>query len=220
MGHDQRSTTPNRDVRRLDSVNRFVRLTNGGATLIRFGRETTNFFTENLRWPIYRDAWALLLKSPLLGIGLGNFRSIFAFNRAYSALPNEAVHPESDWLWSTIELGWLGPVLILVPFIWWLRRCPPFEPGTARLLRVGAMICGCAFAVHGIFDVSGHRLGALWPALFLGSLAMHPHGGDKVKIHPLFVSSDRAFVCSDWGLVDGHRFWRKNAADYGNNRSP
>jgi hypothetical protein len=146
---------------------------NGGATLARFGRETTTFFEANLRWPIYRDACALLLKSPILGVGLGNFESIFAFNRFASALPNEAVHPESDWLWLTIELGWFAPVLILLLFIWWLKRCSPFEPGTARLLRVGAMICGCAFAIHGIFDVSGHRIGTLCPVLFLGSLALH-----------------------------------------------
>ena len=154
-------------------------LIDGGATLARFGNETITFFGANLRWPIYQDAWALLLKSPILGMGLGNFQSIFAFNRFASALPNQAVHPESDWLWLTIELGWLAPVLILLLLAWWLKRCSPFEPRTARLLRVGAMICSCAFAVHGIFDVSGHRLGALWPALFLGSLAIHPDDEGK-----------------------------------------
>jgi len=154
-------------------------LIDGGATLSRFGRETITFFGANLRWPIYQDAWALLLKSPILGIGLGNFESVFGFNRFASALPNQAVHPESDWLWLAIELGWLAPVLILFLLVWWLKRCSPFEPGTARLLRVGAMTCSCAFVVHGIFDVSGHRLGALWPALFLGSVAIHSDNEGK-----------------------------------------
>ena len=164
-------------------------LINGGATLARFGHETSGLLSEagNLRWLIYKDATHLLATAPL-GIGLGNFRSIFAFNRLYSALPSEAVHPESDWLWTTIELGWLAPFLLILLLWWWLRRCAPFDPGSMRLLRMAALICGCAFILHGFVDVSGHRPGALWPALFLGSIAVHPDVEFKISkwIPPLF----------------------------------
>ena len=148
----------------------------GGATLVRFGKETSAFFApaQNLRLTIYRDAFALLNKAPLLGLGLGNFPPIFSVHRQYSVADNDVIHPESDWLWVALELGWLAHLLLLILFVWWIKQCRPFTPGTFRLMRASAMICGCAFAVHGIFDVSGHRIGSLWPALFLASIAIYP----------------------------------------------
>jgi tetratricopeptide (TPR) repeat protein len=145
----------------------------GGATLVRFGKETAGFFSSG-RLTIYRDAFALLNKAPLLGLGLGNFPPIFSVHRQYSVADNDVIHPESDWLWVALELGWVAPVLLLILFAWWINRCRPFAPGSFRLMRASAMICGCAFAVHGIFDVSGHRIGSLWPALFLASIAIYP----------------------------------------------
>jgi hypothetical protein len=163
---------------------------NGGATLSRFGHETTGLLSEssNLRLPIYQDAFRLLEKSPLVGIGLGNFASVFGFNRVYSVLDKEAFHPESDWFWSAIDLGLIGPAIIFGLVCWWIKKCRPFDPGSIRLIRTGALICGCAFLAHGFFDVSGHRIGALWPALFLGSIAVHPNAEFKISkwITPLF----------------------------------
>ena len=151
-------------------------LINGGATLARFGPETARFFspTENLRLAIYRDAFDLLIRSPVLGVGLGNFHRIFSMHRYYSTGQSESIHPESDWLWSAIEMGWIAPLLMLLLLWWWLKQCTPFGPGTFRIMRVAAMVGACAFAVHGLFDVSGHRIGALWPALLLASSAIHP----------------------------------------------
>jgi O-antigen ligase len=147
----------------------------GGETMWRFGKESAGFFSSgNFRLSIYRDALHLLEQSPLLGIGLGNFRSIFSLHRQFSFAPNETIHPESDWLWTAVEMGFLVSLLFFILLVWWIRHCFPFEPGTWRRLRMAAMICGCAFVVHGFFDVSGHRVGAIWPALFLASSALHP----------------------------------------------
>lgn len=149
---------------------------NGGATLMRFRRETAEFFSsaENLRWLILRDVLRLLPHWPIFGVGLGNFRPIFAISRFYSANIKEAAHPESDWLWSVVDLGWFAPILVLVLIFWWIKKCRPFDAGSLRLIRMGAVICGCAFVVHSVVDVSSHRLGALWPAVFLASIAIHP----------------------------------------------
>ncbi|HWY30618.1 MAG TPA: O-antigen ligase family protein [Candidatus Acidoferrum sp.] len=151
-------------------------LIDGGATLLRFQKETAAFLSpeQNYRLHIYRDAINLISKSPLLGIGLGNFLPVFALNQNYSASMDRVAHPESDWLWSGVDLGLIGLLLGLVLFLWWLKQCLPFNAGTSRLLRVAGMVCAIGFAIHGIFDVSGHRLGALWPALFFGSIAIHP----------------------------------------------
>jgi O-antigen ligase len=148
----------------------------GGATFMRFGKETADFFsaTQNFRLSVYQDALNLMVKSPVFGVGLGNFWPIFALKRDYSASLMQTAHPESDWLWAGVDIGWLGLLFAVALFFWWLRQCLPFSPETNRLLRFAAMICGIAFAIHGLFDVSGHRLGALWPALFFGSIAVDP----------------------------------------------
>lgn len=154
-------------------------LVDGGATLMRFGKESANFFEagHNLRFAIYHDAINLIAKSSPFGIGLGNFWPIFAVNRHYSATEDQTAHPESDWLWSGVDLGWVGIIVAVAIFVWWVTQCPPFTAGTNRLLRVAALICGIAFALHGVLDVSGHRLGALWPALLFGSIAINPENG-------------------------------------------
>ena len=150
----------------------------GGETWLRFQRESADTFSaQGARFLIYRDTWQLLKHSPLSGIGLGNFRAIFSSQRQFYVAPKEAIHPESDWLWCGVEMGILAPLLVLCLAGWWLRRCFPFERGSWRRMRVAAMICGCAFAVHSFFDVSAHRLGALWPVLFLASTALYPQIG-------------------------------------------
>lgn len=145
----------------------------GGETLARLSGSLFLPF-EDARMGIYRDAIAFLGQIPFFGIGLGNFGAVFVTYRQSSLAQNTVIHPESDWLWSAIELGWLAPLLILILFAWWIRKTLPFEPGTSRLLRIAAMICGCAFALHGFLDVSGHRLGSVFPALFLAGTAVHP----------------------------------------------
>lgn len=147
----------------------------GGETFLRFSKESADLLTlRNARMSIFRDAFQLLQQSPWLGTGLGNFRALFSSHRHFSFNMNEAIHPESDWLWLGVEMGLLVSLILLALVVWWTRRCFPFERGTWRLMRIAALICGSAFLVHGFFDVSGHRMGALWPALFLASTAMHP----------------------------------------------
>ena len=148
----------------------------GGKTAMRFGRETANFFSlaQNVRFLIYRDAINLSLRGPIVGIGLGNFSPVFTTKQHDFLDISIAGHPESDWLLSAVELGWLAPLLIGVLFGWWVRRCFLFERGTLRLMRLAAFIAVGGFALHAFFDVPGHRIGALWPALFLASTAVHP----------------------------------------------
>ena len=153
-------------------------LLNGGKTLQRFQQETpTSLLSadQNGRLPIFHDAVDLANQTPFLGAGLGNFRGLFSSARHHFVSTSEAVHPESDWLWSAVDLGWAGPTLVVLLIVWWLGGCFPFAIGTARPLRIAALICGIAFAIHGLFDVSAHRLGTLCPALFLASMALHPH---------------------------------------------
>jgi tetratricopeptide (TPR) repeat protein len=146
----------------------------GGETLVRFKDTAETLSIEDGRILIFRDATGLFMQSPVVGIGLGNFRSLFSAHRQLSFSSSEAIHPESDWIWLAVEMGALVPVILFGLIIWWIRACWPLDAGSWRRMRVAALICGCAFIAHGFFDVSGHRPGSLWPALFLAATALSP----------------------------------------------
>ena len=149
---------------------------NGSAVLARFTNETGDFFSlsRNGRFAIYRDSFEFLKQSPIFGIGLGNFRALFSSQRHFFISTTESIHPESDWFWTAIEMGSLVFTLLLAAAAIWLRNCFPLRAGTRRGIRVGAMVCGLLFVFHGFLDVPGHRLGSIWPALFLCSVAINP----------------------------------------------
>jgi O-antigen ligase/tetratricopeptide (TPR) repeat protein len=159
----------------------------GGETFQRFQAETT-VMLRDFRLLIQWDAWKLASGAPWFGHGLGNFEGLFAMAREQSRMGNRAIHPESDWMWAAVEMGWLAPAILLGLFALWLKRCFPFEHGTAPLLRSAALIGGIGFVCHGLVDVSGHRLGSLWPALFLMSLALHPESAraPQAWVRPVF----------------------------------
>jgi tetratricopeptide (TPR) repeat protein len=162
----------------------------GGQTLRRFSSETLAPFSagKDFRIRLHQDALALSMKSPLLGIGLGNFGSVFQMARAASASQHLALQPESDWLWTAVELGWIAPVLLLGGGVLYLRRCFPLEHGTHACLRIAAIVSVLAFALHSLYSVPGHHLGAVFPALFLASTALHPkHTGIASRsLRPFF----------------------------------
>lgn len=145
----------------------------GGGSFERFQKmpEDTK---GDYRLKLQTDALHLAATAPWLGQGLGNFAPVFAMAREASADQSRAIHPESDWLWVAVEMGWPATVLFAAAFLLWLRQCFPLSSGSDRSLRSAAMVCGVAFALHSFGDVSGHRPGTAWPALFLAGLAMHP----------------------------------------------
>ncbi len=145
----------------------------GGGTLERFqamGKESP----PEYRVAIHRDAMHLAAAAPWLGQGAGNFAPVFAMMRNASVDQNRALHPESDWLWVAVEMGWPAAALLGVAFLLWLRQCLPLSKGSDRALRGAALVCGVLFALHSLADVSGHRPGSAWPALFLAGLAIAP----------------------------------------------
>jgi hypothetical protein len=116
------------------------------------------------------DALALLREASWHGIGLGNFNGVFARYREAGLAEDRAIHPESDWLWVGVELGWLAPVLILAAVLYWFIKYWPRSAQPNFFLRSAIAVCALGFLLHGLVDVSGHRVGAVWPAIFLLSL--------------------------------------------------
>ena len=147
----------------------------GGQTLERFHlRDLGNVdISRDFRWKIFSDVFLLLRDSPWVGIGLGNFESVFATFRAASFSEQRALHPESDWLWLWVELGWVAVVLVIAGFVFLIRKVFPLQEGTNQRYRLGTLIAAILFALHGFVDVSGHRVGTIFAAIFLLGLSMH-----------------------------------------------
>jgi tetratricopeptide (TPR) repeat protein len=150
-----------------------VMLIFGGQTLERFNLRTGDpGMATDLRWAIFQDALHLIRASPWCGIGLGNFDEVFAIFRDVSLTASRAIHPESDWFWLCVEAGWPAMVLTLLGIALLIWRVFPLREGTNQRFRMAALIAAVLFALHGLIDVSGHRVGTAFAALFLFGLAV------------------------------------------------
>src|SRR4030095_15886604 len=129
--------------------------------------------STNFRWRIFHDAFRLICNSPWCGIGFGNFESIFAIFRDASLGDPRALHPESDWLWIWIELGWPAVVLTIVAIAMFVSRVFPLRVGTNQWYRLATLIGALLFAINGIVDVSGHQVGTAFAVIFLLGLSLH-----------------------------------------------
>jgi O-antigen ligase/tetratricopeptide (TPR) repeat protein len=150
----------------------------GGQTLERFHlRNLANVgISGDFRLRIFSDVFQLIRDSPWVGIGLGNFEDVFAIFRAASYSDRRAIHPESDWLWLWTELGWVAVVLVVVGLFLIIRKVFPLREGTNQRYRLATLIAAILFALHGLVDVSGHRVGTMFAATFLLGLSLHrPH---------------------------------------------
>ena len=168
----------------------------GGATLQRFEQGGVSWGFRQL---IAHDAFSLIRASPWCGIGLGNFEGVFALFRNESALSRSRIlHPESDWLWLWSEMGWPAVAAVLGGGAMLFWRVGPLRRGTDRRLRLAAAAAALVFAIHGLVDVPGHRLGSALPGLFMLGLAINDAGPAGEKRH---VSSAFRVVAAALGIV-------------------
>ncbi|MBI3882279.1 MAG: O-antigen ligase family protein, partial [Verrucomicrobia bacterium] len=131
---------------------------------------------------VQQDALAMTRESSWHGLGFGNFEPAFPQHRKLSAIEIRAEHPDSDWLWLGLELGLPGTLLLLAAIALLLWPCWPFAKRSQRRLRAAALVGVLLFLLHGVVDVSGHRLGTVWPVLLLLALARNPR--DDVPAPP------------------------------------
>ncbi len=148
----------------------------GGQTLERFGLHGLgggSTLTADFRWKVFADAWQMIHASPWPGIGLGNFEAVFAPFRKVSMNSARALHPESDWLWMWSEMGWPAVVLAIAGAAVLIRYVWPLQEGTNQRFRLAALLGAIIFGIHGLVDVSAHRVGTAYAGLFLLGLALH-----------------------------------------------
>ena len=147
----------------------------GGETFERFHLRNlgTVGISNELRWRICHDVFHFIHESPWCGVGLGNFDPIFALYRDASLTDQRALHPESDWLWLWTELGWPAVVLALIGLALIVRHVFPLREGTNQRYRFATLIASILFVIHGIVDVSGHRIGTAFAGALLLGLSLH-----------------------------------------------
>ena len=66
-----------------------------------------------------------------------------------------------------------GVVLTIVGITLLVSRVFPLRVGTNQGYRLATLIAALLFAIHGIVDVSGHRVGTAFAAVFLLGLSLH-----------------------------------------------
>jgi O-antigen ligase/tetratricopeptide (TPR) repeat protein len=138
------------------------------------------------RLQIYQDTLLLILRSPWLGVGLGNFTPFFNVDRPYTGQEMwYAVHPESDWLWAGAELG-VGGMLVFALLVFFAFRIYLVESPFPVLTRASLTIA-IVFLLHSFFDVGGHRPGSSWTCLFLAGLGAFRPGGVPIYRVPRLV---------------------------------
>jgi O-antigen ligase len=151
-----------------------VMLVFGGQTFERFHLRVGDAadMAPDLRWAIFRDALQLIRASPWCGIGLGNFDGVFAVFRDASLTGARTIHPESDWFWLWVEVGWPVILLTIAGIAILVRRVFPLQEGTNQRFRLAALIAAVLFALHGLVDVSGHRVGTAFSGIFFLGMAL------------------------------------------------
>lgn len=132
----------------------------------------------DFRVQFYRITRSMLADAPLTGFGLGNFEFVLPFYLDFEkAFDRRPVHPESSFLWLASEGGWLALMAVGAAFavLIYLGHAARRGPGTA--VRSASLSCAVVLIFNAFFEVSAHRVGSLFPALFLASLALSAPSG-------------------------------------------
>lgn len=130
---------------------------------------------EDGRIQFYRMTMAMVADAPLTGFGLGNFEYVFPFYLDFEPMFDlRPLHPESSWLWLLSEGGWLLVVAMTVALIVLVAQGYSARRSRAATARSIGLACAVLLAFNSFFEVSGHRLGTLFPVILLASLALPP----------------------------------------------
>jgi tetratricopeptide (TPR) repeat protein len=137
----------------------------------------------DLRLLVFARTLEMILRSPWLGIGLGNFEGVYSQFQGVSRAEFRTIHPESDYLWIISEGGLLTLLPCVIVMVWffgstgpWFRASKKRRRSSSgdRRLRNAASVGLILSAVHGLVDVPNHGLGYWSWVVLLAGIAVRP----------------------------------------------
>lgn len=137
--------------------------------LLGFLSTPADMFNE-YRVQVFKDAWTMFLDAPLTGVGMGNFAAIFPQYRDASVSSMAVIHPESDLFWLLNEGGVLSLICFVAMLILLARLCFAKRSGRGASYRPVLLVGLVVFGLHSLVDVSAHRPGTAYLALFVAAL--------------------------------------------------
>lgn len=177
----------------------------GGQLVERFVglRDTVEAGGEgDFRVQFYRMTRTMLSDSPMTGYGLGNFEYVLPFYLDYAPVfDRRPAHPESSFLWLAAEGGWLAVAVVGAALATVFVMGHSARRSRATTIRSAGMACALMLVVNAFFEVSGHRIGTLFPAIFLASLALPPAAGTDVAKRSRLVARALGLVIAFAGLL-------------------
>jgi len=131
---------------------------------------------EEYRLGVWKDATRIIAGFPILGVGLGGFRSIFPM---YKTLPVQLTftHVENDYLQLVVEMGIVGFTIgmaFIAVIVRYVMKSLTLKRSTyTRGIIIGLSAAAAAMLVHSMFDFNLHvPSNGLLFALILGLLAV------------------------------------------------
>lgn len=174
----------------------------GGALLERFVGAFKEGLSADQRVEFYRMTLNMVKDAPFTGFGLGNFEYAFPFYMDYEPIADtRPIHPENSLIWLASEGGWplvamtFVAICVLIGIGYMSRR------SRATTIRAAGLACALVLAVNAFFEVSAHRIGSLFPAIMLASLALPSASGIKLGITWLWTSRTLGGILVATGLI-------------------
>jgi tetratricopeptide (TPR) repeat protein len=163
-------------------------LSRGGVTERFNASEGAEFVTSSARIDFYRDSLQIVGATPWMGLGLGNFDTIFAIatGKHDPVIKQDAryhaLHPESDLVWLIFEggLSTVAPVMTLLYWLalstgpWFGKKSKDRSHRQDRRTRNTAAIALLLAMIQGLFDVPNHGLGYFAVIALLAGIAVRP----------------------------------------------
>ena len=144
-------------------------------------------FAEDSRLAVYSQAAPLAVDQPMMGIGLGNFSTVFGLIHTLPNAYNRYRHPESDWLWFLCEAGWPATFALLLGVVFIFTAMESWRPGNhkhgrrERRMRRAAGLAFVLSVAHGMVDTPNHDVPHFLLVLLLGALSLRPSSLSRMK---------------------------------------
>jgi hypothetical protein len=130
------------------------------------------------RLHLWSDCFAMIAKTPVLGIGLGCFDAVFPFHQTFFSTRARNIHPESDWSWITVEVGVPAVLLLIVALVSYARLTGLWRGYTGKKnredhrLRNACAVAALILPVHAFVDTPAHQPGLFCLAALLAGLSL------------------------------------------------